>query len=87
MRVTVVHTSATAADIIAYAPLHLSVSRSRDLGKRVLVRRPGVRVTPRRRTQPRTEPVLGDTSMATVVSPARHSVGGGPRARPAAVAS
>lgn len=51
MRVTVVHTTASAADIAGYRALVL---------------------------------VIGDTSMATVLPPSRHSVGGGPRARPAA---
>ncbi|MDX6212472.1 MAG: hypothetical protein QOF82_1559 [Frankiales bacterium] len=89
MRVTVVQGTASAADIAGYQPLQPMSpdTLTRPAPTVVLARRSsGSGVQPRRRTpvQPLVTALsLGDTSMATVVRPSRHSVGGGPRARPA----
>jgi hypothetical protein len=85
MRVTVVHTAASAADIAGY-----EACEARQSVEVVSLTRGGRSVArsrrPRRDTQPRTALSLADTSMVTVVRPSRHSVGGGPRARPATIA-
>jgi hypothetical protein len=89
MRVTVVQATASAADIAGYRPLQpmLPATLTRPAYTVVQARRAsGSGVQSRRRTpgQPLVTALsLGDTSTATVVRPSRHSVGGGPRARPA----
>jgi hypothetical protein len=82
MRVTVVHTTASAADIAGYEALHPIVVVPLTRGVRTPA---GPRRQSGRRPALQTALSLGDTSMVTVVRPARHSVGGGPRARPATI--
>lgn len=86
MRVTVVHTTASAADIIGYEACEVRQS----VEVVVPVTRAGRSVSrsrrPRRRPAARSVVAVGDTSTVLVVRPARHSVGGGPRARPATIA-
>jgi hypothetical protein len=85
MRVTVVHTTASAADIAGY-----EACEARQSVGVVPVTRGGRSVArsrrPRRRPAPRSAVAVGDTSTVLVVRPTRHSVGGGPRARPATIA-
>jgi hypothetical protein len=89
MRVTVVQANASAADIAGFQALRpmSPASRTRTTDNVLVTRRVAPSSVPSRRRKPAqplvTAVSLGDTSMVTVVRPSRHSVGGGPRARPA----
>ncbi len=80
MKVTVAHTAESAAAIAGYEPLR-PLTRASDLVVRL--RRSHGSSRRNRRPQPRPAVLLGGTSAVAVVRPSRHSVGGGPRARPA----